>query len=265
MLQKIVVYATLDERDHCLIGTGIQLAVHFGKELCLFYQVTEGYNKVNTDEKLIKYQQILHRDFHDLPVSLLVASFSKGKVAVHLADEYEAIIMVAGSSSFKKLAISLQNSPIPFLFVNEGINKVPDFGKIVFPVDLRRQNRDVLKWILYFGKYHKSEIIAIGANDRQESNRKLVEAHLSTLKTMLIKYKVSHRIFRGAMSSLRVHQEGFGAAEQLHAGMLVLLGSSFITLLDILVGLPEEKMVKKAEHFAVLVVNPKRETYLVCE
>jgi hypothetical protein len=44
-----------------------------------------------------------------------------------------------------------------------------------------------------------------------------------------------------------------------------LLGSSFITLLDLLIGLPEEKIVKKADHFAVLVINPKRETYLVCE
>jgi hypothetical protein len=265
MLQKIVVYTALDERDTCLISTGIQLAMHFGKELCLFHQVSEGYNKGNTDDKLKKYQQVLHRDYPNLPVTLLVASFSKGKLAAHLADEHEAIILIAGSSAFKKLAIPLQNSPIPFLFVNEQMESVPDFGKIVFPVDLRRQNRDVLKWILYFGKFHQSEIIAIGANDKQESNRNLVAGHLSALKTMLTKYKVVHKIYRGAMSSLRVHHEGFAAAEQLHAGMLVLLGSSFITILDLLIGLPEEKIVKKAYHFAVLVINPKRETYLVCE
>ena len=265
MLQKIIIYTSLDERDTCLINTGIQLAEHFGKELCLFHQVRERYNKGNTDEKLIKYQQILHRNFPNLPVTLLVASFNMRKLAAHLADEHEAIILIAGSSAFKKLSIPLQNSPIPFLFVNEQTDTVPDFGKIVYPVDLRRQNRDVLKWILYFGKFHKSEIIAIGANDKLQSNRKLVEGHLSALKTMLTKYKVTHKIYSGALNSLRVHHEGFEAAEQLHAGMLVLLGSSFITLLDLIIGLPEEKIVKKAGHFAVLVINPKRETYLVCE
>jgi hypothetical protein len=265
MLQKIIIYTALDERDTCLISTGIQLALHFGKELCLFHQVSEGYNMGKTDEKLKKYQQVLHHDFPNLQVTLLVASFSKGKLAAHLADEHEAIILIAGSSAFKKLAIPLQNSPIPFLFVNEQMNSVPDFGKIVYPVDLRSQNRDVLKWILYFGKFHKSEIIAIGANDKLQPNRKLVEGHLSALKAMLTRYKVTHKIYRGAMNSLRVHHEGFEAAEQLHAGMLVLLGSSFITLIDILIGLPEEKIVKKADHFAVLVINPKRETYLVCE
>jgi hypothetical protein len=265
MLQKIVVYTALDERDTCLIHTGVQLAEHFGKELCLFHQVSERYNKGNTDEKLKKYQHVLHHDFPNLPVTLLIAAFGKGKLAAHLADEHEAILLIAGSSAFKKLAIPLQNSPIPFLFVNEQMDSVPDFRKIVFPVDLRRQNRDVLKWILYFGKFLHSEIFAIGAKDKQESNRKLVEGHLSAMKTVLTRYEVTHKIYRGTMSSLRVHHEGFEAAEQLHAGMLVLLGSSFITLLDILIGLPEEKIVKKAEHFAVLVINPKRETYLVCE
>jgi len=265
MLQKVIVYTALDERDRNLIKTGVQLSVHFGKELCLFHQVSKGYQKENTDEKLKKYQQILHRDYPNLPVTLLVASFLRGKLAAHLADDHEAIIIIAGASEFKRLAVPLQNSPIPFLFVNEQMDSAPDFGKIVFPVDLRRQNRDVLKWILYFGKFYQSEIIAIGANDKQESNRQLVAGHLSALKNMLTRYKVTHKIYRGTLNSLRVHHEGFEAAEQLHAGMLVLLGSSFITLLDLLIGLPEEKIVKKADHFAVLVINPKRETYLVCE
>jgi len=32
-----------------------------------------------------------------------------------------------------------------------------------------------------------------------------------------------------------------------------------------IIGLPEEKIVRQARGLAVLVVNPRRETYLVCE
>jgi hypothetical protein len=265
MLQKIIVYLSLDEWDINLILCGVKLASNFGKELCLFYQVSGAYDPALIDQKLKNYREVLHNDIPHLPVSLVVGPFRKGKFAVILADEYEAILLVAGTSLFKKLANSLQNSPIPFLFVNEQTYSDPDFSKIVFPVDLRRQNRDVLKWILYFGKYHHSEIVAIGANDKSHTNRKLVAGHLTSLKNMLVKYQIVHKIYRGTLNSLRIHNEGFEASIQLHAGMLVLLGSSSFTILDLLIGLPEEKIIRRAGTLAVLVVNPRRETYLVCE
>jgi len=265
MLQKIVVYTQLDEWDTNLILYGIKLASGFGKELCLFYHASGAYNPALIDEKLKKYQKLLHNDMPDLPVSILVGPFRNGKLATRLADDYEAIMVVAGSSSFKKLSGSLRNSPVPFLFFNPQTNNGPDFSKIVYPVDLRRQNRDVLKWILYFGKYQHSEIVAIGANDKSPANRKLVAGHLASLKSTLVKYGIKHKIYRGTLNSLRIHNEGFEVAGQFHAGMLVLLGSSFITLLDLIIGLPEEKIVRQAKEMAVLVVNPRRETYLVCE
>ena len=265
MLQKIVVYTRLNEWDKLLIQNGIRLAISFGKELCLFHQVYKAYNPDFVDDELKKYRDQIQQDFPNLKVSLLIGSFRKRKMALHLADDHEAILMIAGSSAVNELTTALQESPIPFLFINEQIRTVPDFKKIVFPVDTRRQNRDALKWILYFGKYNQSEIIAIGANDKYPSNRDMVTGHLKALKTMLLKYNILHKIYRGTSNSLHVHFEGFDAAERLDAGMLVLLGSSVITLLDIIIGLPEEKIVKRAVYFAVLVINPKRETYLVCE
>jgi hypothetical protein len=265
MRQKIVVYLRLNEWDTNLILSGLRLASNFGKELCLFYQVSGAYHPEQTDQQLKNYRENIQKAHPDIPVSILVGPFRKGKLAAILADEHEAIMLVAGASVFKKLANSLLNSPIPFLFIPEQTYTNPDFVKIVYPVDLRKQNKDVLKWILYFGKYHHSEIVAIGANDKSLSNRNMVASHLTSLKKMLLKYGIIHHIYRGRVNSLRIHNEGFEAAIQLHAGILVLLGSSYITLLDLVIGLPEEKIIKHAREMAVLVVNPKRETYLVCE
>lgn len=265
MLQKIVVFTSLDNGDAELIRAGVHLAVNFDKEICLFHQVTGVYQETMINDKLREYRKSIHQSFPGIRVSMLVASYRRAMLAAHLADEQEAILMVAGKKAYKYLSVSLLESPIPFLFLNESAVEAPDFSRIVFPVDLRRQNRDALKWILYFGKFCHSEVIAIGANDKQESNRRAVAGHLTALKNMLNKYQVEHKIYRGSTSSLRVHLEGFETATQLKAGMMVLLGSSTVTLLDMVIGLPEEKIVKKAEQFAVLVVNPRRETYLVCE
>ncbi len=265
MLQKIVIYTTLDDGDASLIRAGVQLAVNFEKEICLFYQVRGVYQESLINDKLREYRKSIHHTFPDIRVSLLVAAYRRPKLAAHLADEQEAILLIAGKKAFKYLSVSLQESPIPYLFLNTDSTEAPDFSRIVFPVDLRRQNRDALKWILYFGKYCRSEIIAVGANDRLDSDRRRVAGHLSAMKNLLSKYGIPHKVYRGSVGSMRIHLEGFETAIQLQAGMMVLLGSSAITLLDLLIGLPEEKIVKNAENFGVLVVNPRRETYLVCE
>jgi hypothetical protein len=265
MLQKIVVYLNLDKWDACLIIHGVRLAAGFEKELCLFYQVHAKYDPTVIDGKLKLYREEIKKEFPHLPVSILIGPFRKGKFALLLADEHEAIMLVAATYAFSKLANSLQISPIPFLFVDNRLDSPPDFSRIVYPVDIRRQNRDVLKWILYFGKYHHSEIIAIGANDKSASNKRMVAGHLTSLKNMLVKYNVSHKIYRGSLNSLRIHNEGLETAIQLHAGLLVLLGSSVITLLDMLIGLPEKKIINRAKNMSILVINPRKETYLVCE
>jgi hypothetical protein len=265
MLQKIVVFIRLEDSDSVLIPYGVHLAKVFSKELCLFYHSTEAYLAEMTEEKLNTYRQLIHLENPSLSVSFLTGKFKRENLAVVLADEHEAILLVAGSSMCKTLSRSLQNSPIPFMYVNERYPCIPDFSTVFFPVDLRIQNRDAMKWILYFGRYNPSEIVVIGANDKSKSNRRLVNGNVSMIRKNLTKYGIQHRIYQGTRSSLRVHDEGFDAATLWHAGMLVLLGSSVITVLDMIIGLPEEKIVRHARGLAVLVVNPRRETYLVCE
>jgi len=265
MNQKIVVFLGLGEYDANLIPYGVGLATVFRKELCLFYHATGVYQADKCDLQLKEYRYSVQNHNPTLPVSILIAPFRKDKLAAVLSDEHEAILMVVGSSSFRRLSQSLQNSPIPFLFVNEKKPANVDFSRIFFPVDLRKQNKDAMKWIFYFGRYAGSEIIVIGAEDKWKSYREQVTSNLTAIKKNLLKYGINHKIYRGSRGSLGIHNEGFEAASRLHAGMMVLLGSSVFTLLDLILGLPEEKIVRRAKETAILVINPRRETYLVCE
>lgn len=265
MLQKIVVLTTLGESDTPLIQCGIRVAAVFSKELCLFYQAAGADHSLHLDHQLEEIRHRLQQEIPGLPVSAMVAPFRGERLATTLADEHEAIMIIAGASHFRQLAQSLQSSPIPFLFVNEKAPFVSDFRKIVFPVDLRHQNKDAMKWALWFGKHNQSEILAVGAHDRSREDQQQVDGLLAALKNLLSRAGVAHKIYRGTRSSLSVHTEGLVAAQQIGAGLFLLLGSSTITLLDLVLGLPEEKIVRHAGAIPVLVVNPRRETYLVCE
>lgn len=265
MLQKIIIYTRLDDTDKSLILAGIRLTTIFRKELCLLCEVKGEYNLDIIDGRLRKYQEWLHGKVPAIPVSILILPHKGEKIASLLADEYEAIMLIAESSMFRKLSYALRNSPIPFLFVSGESEKVPDFQKVVFPVDLRLQNKDAIKWILYFGKHNHSDIIAIGANDRFKSDRQQVASHMISLRKVLTKAGVKHAIYKGSRSSFGIHREGLEAAFQMEAGLMVLLGSSAVTLLDLVLGLPEQKIIREGKGLPILIVNPRRETYLVCE
>ena len=265
MEQKIVVYTSLTESDNQLIQCGIRLAILFKKELCLFFQANKSFHDDSIDLKLKKYRESIYHSFRDLPVSILISSVKGEKLALKLADVDEAIMVVACSSDFKKLAVPLRSSPIPFLFVNGKLPFKSDFSRLMFPVDLRPQNKDAMKWALYFGKHNHSEIIAVGANDKVKANQRLVSSHLLSFKKMLTRSGIIFKIYKGTRNSLGIHIEGLEAAFQLQANLMILLGSSTVTLLDLFIGLPEEKIIKRSEDLPVLVVNPRRETYLVCE
>ncbi len=265
MVQKIVVYLTTAPSDAVVTEYGIRLAVIFGKELCLFFNGARREHGLDIDAKLVRHREEIRTRLPGLPVSVLVGAYRDEQLAVRLADEQEAILLLADPGSFRKLAPALRESPIPFLFAGASRTGLSDFKKVVFPVDLRPRNSEAIKWILYFGKYNQSEIIAVGANDRYASNRQLVGRNLALLKKMLQRYGVGHRIVRGTQNSLGINRESLHAARETGAGMLVLLGSSAITFLDYLLGLPEAKIVSEARGLPVLIVNPRRETYLVCE
>jgi len=47
--------------------------------------------------------------------------------------------------------------------------------------------------------------------------------------------------------------------------LLIILGSSNITPLDWVVGLPERKIIDNAGAIPVLIVNPRKDNYILCD
>ena len=267
VLQKIVVMTSLNGFDANLIGCGARLASIFKKELCLFYLASDQRQMTPeaARQQLADYRLAVQKEHPRLPVSILSGNHKPTQIPLMLANDQEAVLFVAATSSFRFFARPLRLSPVPFLFIDETQPLESHFRKIVLPVDLRPQNKDAMMWCIYFGRYNQAETVAIAANDKHQEYRRQVNSHMQQLKKHMLKFNLPHKIYKGSRSSLRVHEEGLEAAFQMGADLLILLGSSTVTWLDRLLGLPEEKIIRKAERLPVLIVNPRRETYLLCE
>ncbi|HCE57418.1 MAG TPA: hypothetical protein DER09_06320 [Prolixibacteraceae bacterium] len=265
--QKIVVFLQLNEFDKNLILNGIRIATIFKKELCLFYQLkkSEADEKEKIKALLAAYVNPVKNEIPELPVSTLILHDKLHELPDKLADDYEAILLLAGALQFPKYAKALAESPVPFLFVNESIGNISTFKKLVLPVDLRKENSDSALWSSYFGRFNGSGVVVVAASDKNKDEQKQVMLNVALAKKLFGKFKIEHKIFKGAHSSLRNTFEGFELAISSGSDLLVILGSSTITPLDWLIGLPEQKIIKRAGNLPVLVVNPQRDNYILCD
>lgn len=265
--QKIVVLLSLSETDKNLILNGIRIATIFKKELCLCYNYLkkEKHSKEVLREKLLSYLNPIKNELPGLKISTLFLSERLTYLPEKLADDFEAILLVANTNEFKKYKKSLEESSVPFLFVNGKDEYLSEFKKIILPIDLRKENSDSVLWCSYFGRFNSSGIVVIAANDKNKDEQRQLSVNLALSKKLFQKFKIEHKIFRGTKSSLRNSFEGLELALSSKSDLLVILGSSVITPLDLLIGLPEKKIINRAGNLPVLIINSQKDNYILCD
>lgn len=267
MEQKIIVLLSLNSSDKTLILNGIKIASMFRKELCLLYNYSKKdkiqYKKFKA--QLNKYTFPIKGKFPRLKISTLLLSEKKSDLPEKLSDEFEAIFVIAPASKFSAYSKSVTESPIPYLFVNENSVSVPEFKNLILPLDLRKESSESALWGSYFGRFNNSKVIVVAANDKGKHEQKQVTKNVVLSKKLFLKFDIPHKIFKGTKSSLRNTFEALDLALSSKSDLLIILGSSTITPLDLLIGLPERKIIKKAIDLPVLVINPRRDNYMLCD
>jgi hypothetical protein len=265
--QKIAVPLSFGNSDKNLILNGIRIASIFKKELCLLYNYSEK-EKNNIDElalRLTDYTLPLKSELPGFAVSTLLISEKLSDLAEKLADDHEVILMVVPFSEYKYYSKSLAESPVPFLFTNENNNQISFFKNLILSIDLRQENRDISLWGSYFGRFNQSRIIVIAANDKGKDEQNQVTRNVALTKRLLQKFAIQHKIYKGEKSSLGNAFESLEFALSSDCDLLIILGSSSITPLDWVVGLPERKIIENAGGIPVLIVNPRKDNYILCD
>lgn len=265
--QKIVVLIENAPSDHNLILHGIKLAGIFKKGLCLAGSVLKGSNqgKEQVWQTLESYRNVVSGLIPSLPVSSIILSGKAEIFMEELADTNEAVLIVTRRAAYPKLSKILRASPIPFLFVDEKQAAIPEYKKIILPIDLRKESKDAILWSSYFARFNSSLVDVLAATDKVKENARSVTKNLLSVKNLFAKFNLGVKFFKGKKSSLKIQFEALEHAAQSDADLLIILGSSYISFFDVIIGLPEKKILKKAGDLPVLVINPRKDMYILCD
>jgi hypothetical protein len=264
--QKIIVFTELKPTDNTLILNGIKIASIFKKELCLVYNYKKSQKKNHSKfkEKLQNYLGPIKSELPHVKLSILLLSEHKNDIAELLAIDYEAIFLIANTLNFKNYSKVLSQSPIPLLFVRPE-SKILDFNHIVQPIDIRKEISDSSLWTSYFGRFNNAEVVVVAANEKGKTEKRELAKNVHLTRKLYTKFTIQHKVYKGTKSSFRNSFEALDLALASDCNLLIILGSSAITPLDLLIGLPERKIVQGAGNLPVLIINPRKDNYILCD
>jgi hypothetical protein len=264
--QKVTVLCDFSPSMNGTILHGIFIAGFLKKELCLFSLAGgKGTGKAELSEKLREIALAIQSKNSQMDISCLVLKGTLEENTERLADKYDSVILIMNKVQLRTKLKALKESTVPFLFIDGKVTDLISYKQVVLPVDYRKEMKETSLWASYLGRFNNAGVIITGAREQDQGNREKVRKNLLFIRKFLKKLQVGHIIQEGRSNSWKIQFEALKNAHGGKGDILIILGSKYITLLDLLIGLPEKKIIQKAGPLPVLCINPSKDMNILCD
>ena len=263
--QKVVVLCDFSGQMKDVIVHGARMADMLRKELCLLAFWKDKAHRLQIVEKLDLATRNLKSNLPDFPISNLILPGSLRDNIEKLVNEYEAVLMVLHQANIKLFMRAFRESSIPFLFVRGTEPEYLRYKNVLVPVDYRKASKDTSLWASYLGRFNKSLIHVVYAHEKNAYEAERVTINANFFKKFLSSLYVRNQLIAGRSSSWGIVQETLSRANEWEGDVMIFSGSSSITLIDLMIGLPEKKIVRQAGNLPVMLINPRKDICMMCD
>lgn len=238
------------------------LASIFDLEVCLFACYLNKKEQKKLQQSIQLYSSLITKNVPSAKLSMLMLEGRLQHLVQTLGDKYDTLLFCAGSKMNNEIWRAFYKARFPFFFSAKGDSSAQkSFEKVLVPIDFRKSTQDAILWSSYFARFHQSKISLHIAND--SSNYREAEQTNSNLESALRLYQTfgyAPTIKNSTNSSYRIHSE----AQKTPCDLLIFSASSNITLPDQIFGTFEKKIINRGKR-NVLLTNPKKEMYVMCD
>jgi hypothetical protein len=221
--------------------------------------------KNEVHEKLIRITRNLKSNLPDLPISSLILKDTLRDNINKLVEDYNSVLVVLHQADIKHSMRAFRESSIPFLFVNGSSPEFLQYKNVLVPVDYRKASKETSLWASYFGRFNRSQVHVIYAHETNRDQADRLMRNVLFFKKFLSSLNVRHHLVAGKSSSWGICNETLVCAGDWKGDVMIFSGSSSITLLDLLIGLPEKRIVSKAGLLPVMLINPRKDICMMCD
>ena len=263
--QKVIVVCDFSERMKEVIVHGVRMADILKKELCLIATWKDKTQKKQVQDKMIRTSQSLKSNLPEMQISSLLLQGSLRDNMFKLADEYDAVLVVLHQADIKFGLKAFRESNIGFLFVNGSSPEYLQYKNVLVPLDYRKASKENALWASYLGRFNKANIHVVYAKETNTEELGKLNQNLVFIRKFLASLNVSCQLIAGKSNSWGIFDETLINAAEWNGDVMVFAGSTNISLIDFIIGLPEEKIIRKAGNLPILIINPLRDTCILCD
>lgn len=263
--QKIVVLCDFSGQMNEVIVHGARMADMLRKELCLFGLWKSKPQKTEVQEKLVELSRSLKSRLPGLQISNLILKNSLEANIGKLVDEYNTVLLVLHQSSIGATLKAFRESSIAFLYVSGNSPEYLQYKNVLVPIDYRKASKETSLWASYFGRFNKSLIQVIYAHETNRDDEARLMKNVGFFDKFLNSLHVRHQLVAGKSSSWGICKETLNRSAEWKGDLMIFSGSSSITLLDLLIGLPEKRIVQQAGNLPVMLINPRKDICMMCD
>lgn len=262
-----MVHCDFSESMNDAIVHGAKMSGIFQKELCLFHPLhNKGKEeKLSIQKTLTNIIHKLKKDLPGIPISSLTLKGDLVQCIDRVAEQYDAIMLVLSSDNLKPKLRALQLSQIPFLFVGASTPDSLSYQQVMLPVDFRKVMKDTSLWASYFGRFNQANVTIMTATEKDREHARAIKKNLKFIRQLLTKLRLNYQLLETPKGSFGLPFEALNRCHEQAHDLLIVPSSKNISLIDLIIGLPETKIIKKAGHLPVLCINPKRDMYILCD
>lgn len=147
-------------------------------------------------------------------------------------------------------------SEVPFFVVQRKPKPDEEFAHIVYPIDFKNENKEMLYGAIGFGKFFNSTIHLFldTPNDRSLVQKVNVNKNFAIrfLNQYNLQYEIHNSKHGGSFSKKTIE-----FAHEINADVLLTLTTKYITFADYMLGAPEQKTLVNPYQIPVITFNPK--------
>jgi nucleotide-binding universal stress UspA family protein len=240
----------------------INIAKVMNLSISLLHIINHQKEEADSRAKLAEIAEITERQ-HGITVSKITMIGNIFTTISEIASQDDCAVVVmktSGPTGVQKYTGSraikiIKGSKAPYIVVQKAPSK-DKFVDIVYPIDYRVENKELLSYILNFSKFYEFKLHLIKVHTTDRVFLKNVTNNLNFAKSMLESRNLTFQVFHSTGKS-DYATEINDYAHSVNADLIITQLQRNLTLSKFIFGVKEQKIIANPYKIPVMCVNPK--------
>jgi len=263
--QKIFIWIDFTPETEVVLLHTLQVALILNKEICLLYHVTKGKRKIeDAESRLIKLTRPVAELLGSERVHFYLTDLPLTSILTELAEEYDALLLVAHKKNSRELLKQLPHAGFPFLFVSalDGIDK--SYNKIAVPVGYMKKSKDLALWSSYFGRHNGAKITLLKSLEMFGEDMRMVMNNLFSIERLFKNFRFPYEIVECHTPTWKIQKTALEHALGFQYGLLIISFTYSSSFIDRIFKINDAYVINHSEKISVMCINSQRDLYTLC-